>query len=211
MPSHLYFYEGLPKDNNNSKYGNFTVYISPNGSRYHQKRGCSSASIPIHSFKAINSFVPCSKCCSTTIRAPEWFVKYSSLVEKARRLQIDRNDPIFNLDATARRVYGVDKEAKTESENNKIHYNVVRRERVNNTNQSKYSNIKSRDGKIWIEVDNKNKRIDLFFSHRSYFEPYRSRITPNGWRWHASRYCWYNYLSDYNYKTAVDVIKDHDD
>ncbi len=111
VPSNILFYEGYPKDNNNRKYGSFTYYVSKSGNRYHQKNGCCSARYPIHSFKAISRYSPCSKCCETIPVVPQWYRTYESLVNQAKRLGIDKNDPIFNTDRIEQQS-GAIKEAK---------------------------------------------------------------------------------------------------
>lgn len=100
VPSDIYFYEGYPKDNNNRKYGSYTVYVSSNGNCYHKTQGCCSARNPIHSFKAVNRYRPCSKCCDTVIRVPEWYNKYVKLYNTACELGFDSDDSIFNTDRT---------------------------------------------------------------------------------------------------------------
>lgn len=100
VPSNIYFYEGYPKDNNNKKYGSYTVYVSNNGNCYHKTQGCCSARNPIHSFRAVNRYRPCSKCCDTSIRIPEWYNNYIRLYNTANKLEFDSNDPIFNTDRT---------------------------------------------------------------------------------------------------------------
>lgn len=98
VPANYYFYNGLPKDNNNREYGSFTLYISKSGNHYHSRRGCCSARIPIHSFKASRLYKPCSKCCKSGYRIPDWYMNYSSLISEAQWLGFNGDNYIFNTD-----------------------------------------------------------------------------------------------------------------
>lgn len=99
VPSYIYFFEGLPKDNNNKKYGSFTYYVSKSGKCYHQIQGCCSARYAIHSFKAVKRYDPCSKCCKTVPTIPEWYNRYERLVYEAKKLGFDSSDQMFNTDS----------------------------------------------------------------------------------------------------------------
>lgn len=58
---------GLPLKNphNDYLYGDYTVFISNRGKKFHKKRGCSDAYYPIDRFSAISKkYEPCSKCCA---------------------------------------------------------------------------------------------------------------------------------------------------
>lgn len=88
-PSNIKFRDGLPYDNNDRKYGSFTVYLSKNGSKYHKKQGCSSARISSHLFNAIERrYEPCSRCCVGNSNIPDWYFKYKELKKKMAELNI---------------------------------------------------------------------------------------------------------------------------
>ena len=72
VPDNITFVHGLPRDNNDKEFGSFTVYISKNGSCYHSRKGCCSASFPRHAFTAAGKYRPCSKCCSRPVKIPQW-------------------------------------------------------------------------------------------------------------------------------------------
>ena len=226
VPSNIYFYNGMPKDNNDSTFGSFTLYKSRSGNCYHERRGCCSASYPIHSFDAVRYLSPCSKCCSKNHRTPNWYYQYKDLVREAERLGFTWQDSIMNTDRTS----GVNKEThskeksdshyrsnKQYTNDNKINQTenkqgFVRRPVVINENiGNQYRNIRSQDGKVKLEVDNNNNRINMYFDNESIFDAYQNEITSHNWKRSASRNCWFNYLSETNYKFAVGIIMDYDD
>ncbi|MFR2765476.1 MAG: YHYH domain-containing protein [Clostridium sp.] len=70
-----------------------TVYIAPNGTRYHRTFGCSGAYESIHLFTAAGSRIPCSKCipfAAMNYKVPEWYYRYLQLVTRQDRLK-ERN------------------------------------------------------------------------------------------------------------------------
>ncbi len=70
-----------------------TVYIAPNGTRYHRTFGCSGAYESIHLFTAASSRIPCSKCipfAAMNYKVPEWYYRYLQLVTRQDRLK-ERN------------------------------------------------------------------------------------------------------------------------
>ena len=70
-----------------------TVYISPNGKKYHRTFGCSGAYESIHLFTAASSRIPCSKCipfAAMNYKVPEWYYRYLQLVTRQDRLK-ERN------------------------------------------------------------------------------------------------------------------------
>ena len=93
VPENIRFVNGLPKDNNNSEYGSFTVYRSSNGKCYHEKRGCCSARRPIHYFDSqILQLKRCSKCCTQYREIPQWYKDYVFLVAQAKKYGIEIYD-----------------------------------------------------------------------------------------------------------------------
>lgn len=89
VPQNIIFVNGLPRDNNNSLYGSFTVYRSSNGTCYHNRRGCCSAYIEMHAFHAKERYRPCSKCYWGYIDIPEWYTRYIELQKKCKKYGID--------------------------------------------------------------------------------------------------------------------------
>lgn len=70
-----------------------TVYIAPNGKKYHRTFGCSGAYESIHLFTAASSRIPCSKCipfAAMNYKVPEWYYRYLQLVTRQDRLK-ERN------------------------------------------------------------------------------------------------------------------------
>lgn len=89
VPTNIAFVNGLPKDDNNSEYGSFTVYCTNNGSCYHDKKGCCSARRPMHYFDAKKKFRPCSKCCTKKRSIPKWYIDYVNIKNKAKYYKIE--------------------------------------------------------------------------------------------------------------------------
>lgn len=88
VPKYITFVNGLPRDNNDSQYGSYTVYLSQSGKCYHRKQGCCSARYPQHAFAAAKYYKPCSKCYKGVITEPEWYLKYKELYEKCRKYNV---------------------------------------------------------------------------------------------------------------------------
>lgn len=64
-------------------YGDYTVYTSKSGAKYHCKRGCCKANSAMHIFDACHSYSPCSICVppSKQIREiPDWYRKINESV-----------------------------------------------------------------------------------------------------------------------------------
>lgn len=91
VPANVYFYEGMPKDNNNKKYGSYTRYLSKSGNCYHEKQGCCSARYTAHAFNVAGWYKPCSKCCRSRVVIPEWYRNYEHLEKEADRLDISKD------------------------------------------------------------------------------------------------------------------------
>ena len=89
VPNQLKLVNGLPIDNNDAKFGSYTVYRSLSGQCYHDKQGCCSARFPIHYFEARPWLAPCSKCCVKHREIPQWFFEYRSLKKQAEKYHID--------------------------------------------------------------------------------------------------------------------------
>lgn len=89
VPPNIHYENGLPRDNNNRKYGSFTVYTTKSGSCYHETPGCCSARFPIHVFVAMGKYKPCSKCCMTKYSIPEWHTKYVALVKQCKEYSVE--------------------------------------------------------------------------------------------------------------------------
>ena len=89
VPNQLKLVNGLPIDNNDAEFGSYTVYRSLSGRCYHDKKGCCSASFPIHYFEARPWLTPCSKCCVKQREIPQWFFEYRSLKKQAEKYHID--------------------------------------------------------------------------------------------------------------------------
>ena len=89
VPSHVFFRNGLPIDNNDAPYGSFTVYYSRSGRCFHDKQGCCSAILPGHYFQAKNQYWPCYKCCKKNREIPKWYTDYRSLKEQAKKYHIE--------------------------------------------------------------------------------------------------------------------------
>lgn len=68
----------IPYDNlTGEKYGSYTVYISPNGKRYHKRKGCSSANIETNIVTASSyGYLPCNVCCKQKEIYPKWYDSY---------------------------------------------------------------------------------------------------------------------------------------
>lgn len=56
-------------------FGDYTVYITKDGSRYHSRYRCSGAVIPKHCFELPSTYMPCKTCASTRPPIPEWYRK----------------------------------------------------------------------------------------------------------------------------------------
>lgn len=89
VPNQLKLVNGLPIDNNDAPFGSFTVYRSINGRCFHDKKGCCSASFPMHYFEARPWLSSCSKCCVKHRATPQWYFEYQSLKKQAEMFHID--------------------------------------------------------------------------------------------------------------------------
>ena len=120
VPSSVRFINNLPKDNNNSLYGSFTVYYSSSGKCYHEKAGCCSARTPIHSFNAIKRYKPCSKCCKKQRTIPTWYNDYCELRRQANYYGIESIVDTANPEEThiKKQIDSVDKVPQTISNEN---------------------------------------------------------------------------------------------
>lgn len=92
VPSNMTLVNGLPKDNNDQRYGTFTVYCSKSGNCFHQKNGCCAARIEKHVFEVINTYRPCSKCCTNHFETPKWYSDYKELMEKAAKYELQNKE-----------------------------------------------------------------------------------------------------------------------
>ena len=90
VPANIKFIENnLPVDNNNAKYGSFTVYQSKSGTRYHCKRGCSSAHQPVHVLVAKRyRLTPC-RMCGRQFITPAWYTAYLELKRECQKYGIE--------------------------------------------------------------------------------------------------------------------------
>lgn len=88
VPVNVSFVNDLPKDNSNSMYGTYTVYLSKNGKKFHEKKGCCAARYATNYIKALDKYSPCSKCCQRIYVKPQWFVEYTELMQKAHKYGI---------------------------------------------------------------------------------------------------------------------------
>ena len=78
------------KDDSSQKWGRkYTVYITNSGSKYHFKKGCSTATINSHLFIALENKDGCSKCTNKNATIPKWYYDY---------LEIDRIKTYYNID-----------------------------------------------------------------------------------------------------------------
>ena len=93
VPNNIKFIDGLPRDNNNRQYGSYTVYLSTNGTCYHEKPGCCSAHRVAHAFLVINRYRPCSKCCRGSVIIPQWYTKYKELEKQCKKYDLDPESP----------------------------------------------------------------------------------------------------------------------
>lgn len=95
VPSHITFVDGLPKDEDDQKYGSYTLYVSSSGACFHKKKGCCSASIPVHIFEISKQYRPCSKCCKgafPNFDIPQWYSDYIKLKKKCTYYGIDADE-----------------------------------------------------------------------------------------------------------------------
>lgn len=95
MPSHITFVDGFPKDEDDQKYGSYTLYVSSSGACFHKKKGCCSASIPVHIFEISKQYRPCSKCCKgafPNFDIPQWYSDYIKLKKKCTYYGIDADE-----------------------------------------------------------------------------------------------------------------------
>jgi hypothetical protein len=90
VPDHVILdsYKSLPMDKNmedDRKFGTYTRYISPYGSKYHVEFGCSTAIIPEHLFN-IKGKEACARCANhEKFVFPEWYnylKKMQPIIEK---------------------------------------------------------------------------------------------------------------------------------
>ena len=91
VPAHITFVDGLPKDNNDAKYGSFTVYRSLRGQCYHAQELCfPSVYHPLHLFEAIERYQlrPCTWCYKGRSAIPQWYKDYAALKTEAQRLGV---------------------------------------------------------------------------------------------------------------------------
>ena len=86
FPSDIHFIDGyIPVKGNvtsDKPYGDFTVYVTLNGKRYHRNRACpKSVIIAMHIYETGFRYSPCSKCAAgTNNHAPEWYRKARDIV-----------------------------------------------------------------------------------------------------------------------------------
>lgn len=62
-------------------YGDYTVYTSPHGAKYHCKYRCGNATKPLHFFNLPESMEPCKNCVSKDMYPqplPEWYVQIAN-------------------------------------------------------------------------------------------------------------------------------------
>lgn len=88
IPLYYTMKNGLPIDNNNQPYGSLTVYISKNGTDFHTKKDCCSANIPMHLYRALEKYTPCSVCTPSQFAIPQWFKEYEAIMKKANQYGI---------------------------------------------------------------------------------------------------------------------------
>ncbi|MBR2896379.1 MAG: hypothetical protein IKC04_00625 [Oscillospiraceae bacterium] len=93
VPCNIVFNErNLPIDNNDARYGSFTVYRSKSGACFHRKKGCCSAHYETHAFIAKSSRLnPCTKCCREGISIPPWYQEYLNLKQEYIKYGIAEN------------------------------------------------------------------------------------------------------------------------
>lgn len=62
----------------NRPYGDYTVYITQSGKKYHCKYQCCGAKTPAHLFRIPNGIAPCSNCVPISVRkeqVPDWYLQ----------------------------------------------------------------------------------------------------------------------------------------
>ena len=91
VPVNIIYENGLPKDNNNQRFGSYTAYITKSGSCYHRLPGCCSARYPIHGFTAMKNYRPCSKCGASKFSIPSWHTSYIELVSKCNEYSVEHD------------------------------------------------------------------------------------------------------------------------
>jgi len=89
VPANITYENGLPRDNNNQRFGSYTAYITKSGSCFHRVAGCCSARYPIHTFIASEKYKPCSKCRAYKSTIPVWHKTYIELVQKCKEYSIE--------------------------------------------------------------------------------------------------------------------------
>ncbi len=92
VPDGVFFTkEGLPYDTvGSSKYGTFTLYITPSGYCFHTDRTCiKSKNVIATNLVTVSGRNPCSKCAkSFDIRIPVWYNLYRDYKEKIKHYEI---------------------------------------------------------------------------------------------------------------------------
>lgn len=75
--------------NDDKKYGDFTLYITQSGYRYHRERTCSKTAYPIHMYKVSQRYSPCSICAKGfKIQKPTWYTDYLDLKARCKHFEI---------------------------------------------------------------------------------------------------------------------------
>ncbi len=97
--------KGLPKEKLTRSWGRtFTVYIAPNGKKFHRKRGCSRAyrqrNLGMYALEEIqNHDLKCSKCfMEFPLSCIDWYYKYNQYQETLNEIDRLRATCILNLE-----------------------------------------------------------------------------------------------------------------
>ena len=87
VPLEIVFVNGLPKDNNKSPFGNFTVYRTKEGKCYHKKEYCVPNAYPVHCLDT-KHLRACSRCHAKR-EMPQWYYDYEELKKQSKKFQLD--------------------------------------------------------------------------------------------------------------------------
>lgn len=91
VPDNIYFTDDdLPYTKGDErKFGDFTLFITRSGYCFHRKATCQKNTFPIHMFKIIDQYFPCSKCSKDfLIQKPAWYSEYLDLKRKCIHFDI---------------------------------------------------------------------------------------------------------------------------
>ncbi len=185
VPANITYINGKPRDNNDKIYGTYTVYVSKNGARFHQKIGCCSASKPLHIFDVKKTgLFPCSICNTKNSDIPQWHKDYVYLYKLCtdNNIQIKENNKSqvkSTYSANQTEEHQTAQAIVTESQN------IIEYLKQNNL---RYYDLRQKGGCLWVLGDESIKTNMLYCKQKYGME---FVYTPRGGKSTGYASAWY--------------------